>query len=226
MKLKKSHSLLIASSALVLSLSANQAYAFEDEDARRAILDLRSQLRQTQQNNIELNNKINNLQQQISQLRGNIETANHQARMAQQSSQQAANPDVPPSPQVGDPNEQQSYDSALDLFRQGNYAEASTALNRFAQQYPNSPLTPSARFYEGSSRYANKDFNGSIQGLQAMVAAYPRDQKAGDALLVIAGSQVELNNIAGAKATLQRVVNEYPNTPAADTARNRLELFR
>ena len=132
MKLKKSHSLLIASSALVLSLSANQAYAFEDEDARRAILDLRSQLRQTQQNNIELNNKINNLQQQITQLRGSIETANHQTRMAQQANQQAANPDVPPSQQVGDPNEQQNYDNALDLFRQGNYAEASTALNRFA----------------------------------------------------------------------------------------------
>ncbi len=226
MKLKKNHSLLVASSVLLLSLGANHAYAFEDEDARRAILDLRSQLRQSQQNNITLSNKINDLQQQITQLRGNIETANHQMRMAQQSNQDQANPDVPPSPQVGDPNEQQAYDSALDLFRQGNYAEASTALNRFAQQYPNSPLAPSARFYEGSSRYANKDFNGSIQGLQAMVAAYPRDPKAGDALLVIAGSQVELNNIAGAKATLQRVVQEYPNTPASDTAKNRLELFR
>lgn len=226
MKLKKNHSLLVASSVLLLSLGANHAYAFEDEDARRAILDLRSQLRQTQQNNITLSNKINELQQQITQLRGSIETANHQMRQAQQSSQQQANPDVPPSPQVGDPNEQQDYDSALDLFRQGNYAEASTALNRFAQQYPNSPLAPSARFYEGSSRYANKDFNGSIQGLQAMVSAYPRDPKAGDALLVIAGSQVELNNIAGAKSTLQRVVREYPNTPASDTAKNRLELFR
>lgn len=226
MKMKKTHSLLIASSALVLSLAANHAYAFEDEDARRAILDLRSQLRQSQQNTADLSNKINNLQQQITQLRGSIETANHQLRMSQQSGQQAANPDVPPSPQVGDPNEQQSYDSALDLFRQGNYAEASTALNRFAQQYPNSPLTPSARFYEGSSRYANKDFNGSIQGLESMVAAYPRDPKAGDALLVIAGSQVEMNNIAGAKATLQRVVRDYPNTPASDTAKNRLELFR
>lgn len=226
MKLKKTHSLLIASSALLLSLGTNHAYAFEDEDARRAILDLRSQLRQTQQNNADLSNKINNLQQQISQLRGSIETANHQARMSQQANQQDANPDVPPSGQVGDPVEQQSYDNALDLFRQGNYAQASSALNQFAQQYPNSPLTPSARFYEGSSRYANKDFSGSIQGLQSMVTAYPRDPKAGDALLVIAGSQVELNNIAGAKSTLQRVVNDYPGTPAADTAKNRLELFR
>ena len=86
-------------------------------------------------------------------------------------------------------------------------------------------MTPSARFYEGSSRYASRDFKGSIDNLENLVKTYPRDSKAGDALLVIAGSQLELNDIAGSKATLERTIREYPGTPAADTATERLKMY-
>ncbi|NLY65875.1 MAG: tol-pal system protein YbgF [Alcaligenaceae bacterium] len=224
MILKKKHTLLLFTSAFFCSILSHNAYAFEDEDARRAILDLRAQLRQSAQARLELSNKIQSLQSQITQLRGEIEKINNSSMISAQNARSEAG--FEPTPQVGDPTEQRTYDQALDLFRQGNYSQASVALGNFAAAYPNSPLTPSARFYEGSSRYASKDFRGAIQGLQSMVSAYPSDPKAGDAMLVIAGSQVELNNIAGAKATLESIVHQYPDTPASDTAQQRLELFR
>jgi tol-pal system protein YbgF len=114
----------------------------------------------------------------------------------------------------------------MDLFRKGQYKEAAESLAAFTALYPNSQLAPSAQFYQGSSRYALKDFKGTIEQLNAMVQKAPDNARAPDALLIIAGSQIELNNRAGAKATLQRIVRDYPTTPAASTAKSRLQLLQ
>ena len=213
--------------ALVLStvfFSVTQpAWAQEDEQARRAILELRSQLKQSDMVRNDLAQQVQKLQNELRQIRGQLESLGNAGQSQALASR--ANDDIGPSAQVGDPTEQRAYDAALDLFRQGNYAGASQALANFSAAYPSSPLTPSAMFYEGSSRYANRDFKNSIKVLNEMVHAYPKDSKAGDALLVIAGSQLELNNIDGSKATLQRTIKEYPGTPAADTAKERLSMY-
>ena len=62
--------------------------------------------------------------------------------------------------------------------------------------------------------------------MQALVQAAPNNPRAPDALLVIAGSQIETNDRAGAKNTLQRLVRDYPNAEAAGTAKNRLQLLQ
>lgn len=217
---KKSTALLLSAALLTM---AHPAHAAEDEQARRAILELRSQLKQSDIVRNDLARQVQDLQKQITQLRGQVETLNNAKLAPLQETR--ANDDLGPSAQVGDPTEQQAYDTALDLFRQGNYPAAASALANFSSAYPHSPLAPSAQFYEGSSRYASRDFKGSINNLEALVSTHPRDSKAGDALLVIAGSQLELNNIAGSKATLERTIKEYPGTPAADTAAERLKMY-
>ena len=83
-----------------------------------------------------------------------------------------------------------------------------------------------AKFYQGSSQYASKDYKGAIQNLQAMIQANPTDARAPDALLIVAASQIELNNMAGAKASLQKIVKDYPSTSAAETAKSRLKLLQ
>ena len=219
---KRQLSLLVFSSAILGAGFSSPAMAFEDEDARRAILELRSQLKMAGLSRLELSNQIQALQKEIAQLRGQLESLDHSAKQA--SSQQNYD-DFGPNPQVGDPNEQHDYDNAINLFRQGEYEMAANALNNFASAYPRSVLTPAARFYEGSSYYAIRDFQGAISLLERMVSSYPQDPQAGDALLVVAGSQLELNNIEGSKQTLQRVIQQYPNSPAADTAQERLKMY-
>lgn len=220
--LKRKLSLLVCSSALLGATFSTPAVAFEDEDARRAILELRSQLKMAGLSRLELSNQIQALQKEVAQLRGQLETLSHSS---QQASAEQNYYDFGPNPQVGDPNEQRDYDNAINLFRQGEYEMAGQALNNFATTYPNSVLTPAARFYEGSSYYAVRDFQGAISRLERMARTYPNDPQAGDALLVVAGSQLELNNIEGSKQTLQRVISQYPNTPAADTANERLKMY-
>lgn len=213
----------VASAALCAALAAPAAHAFSDNEARKAILELRQQLREmTEQNaraRLQLADQIERLEREVTRLREELE---HAARP--QAGKQAAGGDNG-TPSVSDPQEQAAYDGAIDLFRNGQYKEAAEALNAFLTLYGDSALVPTAQFYLGSSRYATKDYKGAIEELQEMVKNSPDNARAPDALLVIAGSQLELNNRAGAKTTLQRIVRDYANTPAAATASKRLELL-
>ncbi|MFY3140316.1 tol-pal system protein YbgF [Achromobacter xylosoxidans] len=220
---------LMAATGLVLAALAAPAHAFSDDEARKAILDLRQQVQQqneqSQRAKLQLADQIQALQQEIAQLRDQLELVSRQQPSANKpgGAPGGANP---PGATAGDPQEQAAYDGAIDLFRKGQYKEASESLAAFTALYPASQLAPSAQFYLGSSRYALKDFKGAIEQLNAMVQKAPDNARAPDALLVIAGSQIEMNNRAGAKTTLQRIVRDYPTTPAANTAKSRLQLLQ
>lgn len=222
---------LLRSTALAATLSLGlisaPAHAFADDQARRAILDLREQLQtlvdQSRQIRVRQADQIDNLQQEVARLRGEVERLSH---LAERNQQQNASSGYESSIQVSDPVEQAAFDQAMQSFRAGQYQEASKELTQFIQSYPQSALVHEARFYRGSSLYAIKDFNGSIAGLQAMINAAPTDPRAPDALLVIAAGQVELNDLNAARASLQRIVKEYPDTHAAETAKSRLTLLQ
>ena len=212
---------------LSLAVFAAPSHAFSDDEARRSLNSLREQVNQmAEQNNsarLQLASQLQALQQEVMQLRGQLELV---ARQQPASGGPQQNPNNPAGVQANDQQEQAAFDGAIDQFRTGQYQPASEALASFISLYPNSPLEPTALFYQGSSRYALKDFKGAISQMQALVQAAPNNPRAPDALLVIAGSQIETNDRAGAKNTLQRLVRDYHNAEAAGTAKNRLQLLQ
>ena len=58
-----------------------------------------------------------------------------------------------------------------------------------------------------------------------MAEKFPDHARAPDALLVVAGSQFELNQRTNAKATLEKILKNYPGTAAAQSAETRLKLL-
>lgn len=204
-------------------LVALPAQAFADDEARRAILEIRQQIRQMSEQNqqirIRMADEIDTLRQEVAQLRGKVETLNWQ---------NAQNQPEPESNQVmfDDPQAQVAYEGAMDLYRSGQYPQAASGFAAFIDAYPDSPQIDEIRYYEGSSLYASRNFNAAIQKLQALVQSNPQTPRAADALMVVASSQVENNDLSGAQKTLQRIVNEYPSSAAADTARSRLEILQ
>lgn len=218
---------LLAGTISLSAVLAAPAQAFSDDEARRAILELREQIRQvTEQNRqarLQLADQLETMQHEMASMRGQLEKLNWQADLAKRSSQDQSGGNTT---QVADPQEQAAYEAPMGLFRSGKYKEAADSFTTFLEAYPNSQLAPEARFYRGSSQYASKDFKASIQGLQAMVQSSPKDPRAPDALLVVAASQIELNDMAGAKASLQKIVKDYPQTSAAETAKSRLKLLQ
>ncbi|HEU0229767.1 MAG TPA: tol-pal system protein YbgF [Burkholderiaceae bacterium] len=218
---------LLATAVSFAALCAAPAHAFSDDEARRAILELRSQvqqlIQQNQQARLQLADQIESLQNEVTDMRGQIEKLRWEADISKRSSQDQSGG---ATPSVTDPKEQAAYDQPMGLFRSGKYKEAATGFAAFIKNFPNSQLAPEAQFYEGSSRYASRDFKASIAELQSLVHSNPKDARAPDALLIIAASQIELNNVAGAKSNLQKIVKDYPDSSAADTAKSRLKLLK
>lgn len=221
-KLKK-YVLLCATLSLTLGAS-NAAWSFSDDEARRAILELRQQIRQmnehNQQTRLMLADQVEMLRQEVTQLRGEVEKLSWQSGRQSQDSPQIA------THAFADPQEQVAFETAMELYRNGEYQEAASALNAFVEAYPDSAYGDEARFYEGSSLFATKKFSAAIQRLQGMIEEYSASPRAPDAMMVIASSQVETNDLDSAQKTLQRIVNDYPDSKAAETARSRLELFQ
>ena len=204
-------------------LAATPAQAFTDDEARRAILELRQQIRQSseqsQQIRLRMADEIEALRQEVAQLRGKVETLSWQNAQNQ--------PEADASQAVfSDPQEQAVYEGAMDLYRSGQYQQAAVGFSAFIDAYPNSSQLDEVRFYEGSSLYASRNFTAAIQKLLALVQNNPQAPRAADALMVVASSQVENNDLNGAQKTLERIVAEYPTSAAADTARSRLELLQ
>lgn len=210
---------------LLAGVAGSPAHAFADDDARRAILDLREQVHQMNEQNrrirLDFAEQLELLQQEVTTLRGQIEQLQYSSSARQRGSLGAPDSGVA----VADMAEQAAFDRAMDMFNGGRYREAVDGFNSFLEGYPASALAVQARFYRGSGQYAIKDFHGSIQGLTALVDEHPDHARAPDALLIIATDQVELNDLVRAKATMERIVQDYPDSVAAGKARERLKLL-
>src|SRR5690606_1646920 len=129
--------------SLSLGLISAPAHAFADDQARRAILDLREQLQtlvdQSRQIRVRQADQIDTLQQEVARLRGEVERLSHMAERNQQQQQQQASSNES-TIQVADPVEQAAYEQAMMSFRAGQYQVASKELTQFIQTYPQSAL--------------------------------------------------------------------------------------
>ncbi|MCD8504202.1 MAG: tol-pal system protein YbgF [Burkholderiaceae bacterium] len=214
-------SLAVAATASLMAMTS-VTYAFSDSEARQAILELRQELRTltetSQRASLQLANRIDMLEQEITRLRAQIEELG--GPRVGSSSGAGQQPE-----QAQDSKEQAAFDGAMDLYRKGEFKGAAESLSAFITLYPESVLTPTAQFYLGSTNYANKNYKGAISVLNTMAGKFPDHPRAPDALLVVAGSQFELNQRSAAKATLQKIVKDYPDTAAAQSAQERLKLL-
>lgn len=215
----------LAKGTLIVTMltASSSALAFTDNEAREAINQMRQQLRvltdTTQRVNIQMSERIDLLELEVARLRGMIEELGGRPQGA------ATGAGAQSADRSNNAQEQEAFDGAVDLYRQGRVKDAAESLRAFLTLYPASPLAPTAMFYLGSSQYASKDYKGAIATLQGMATKFPKHARTPDGLLVVAGAQFELNDRAGTKATLQKITKEYGSSAAAQTAQQRLKLL-
>jgi tol-pal system protein YbgF len=235
----------------IAALGAAQAHAgvFDDEEARRQVADLRikteARFDQQAKGQLDLVNQIQRQADEISRLRGQIETLNYELETAKKRQQdfyldldtrlrkfetaESANATVNPengqnSKPAADPaKESQDYEAALNQFKAGKYKEAAAGFGAYVQKYPASSLAPNAQYWLGNAWYAQRDCKRAIEAQSVVTTKYADSAKAADAWLAIATCQQEMGNPTGVKRSLETVVSKYPGTPAADTARERLK---
>jgi tol-pal system protein YbgF len=231
-------------------LAAAPAHAiFGDDEARKAILDLRNRMTEQdkrieaqsaeiariQRNQLDLVSQIEALKQEIARLRGQNEALTNEVAVLQKRSRDTyveldgRLKSLEPKPVTLDGksvtvgrDEQGAYDAALVLFRAGDFQGAIRSLQTFLVRYPQSAYVPSAHYWIGNAHYALKDYKNAIASQQIVVDRFADTPRAPEALLNIAASQDELKQRAAARTTLQRLLKEYPDSESAKVAKERL----
>jgi tol-pal system protein YbgF len=125
-----------------------------------------------------------------------------------------------------DPAEQRDFDGAITAFRKGDFVASQSLFTEFLRRYPASGYKPAALFWLGNSQYANRDYRGAIANFRALLQQSPEHPRAPEAVLSIANCQIELKDNAGARRTLDELVKAYPQSEAANAAKERLARLR
>lgn len=198
---------------------------------------------------LELMKQVQQLQTEVSELRGQLEVQNYQIQQltdrqrdlyqeldrrvaaggaaatggavaaAGDSGAAAALP-TPPA----DGKEQESYEKAVQLVLQDkNYDKAIPAFQKFIKDYPNSSYQPNARYWLGQL-LLNKGDSAAAKGqFQKVVTAYKDSPKVPEALLKL-GIIAQLDgDTAAAKANYEKVISQYPQSATAQQAKTRLQ---
>ncbi len=134
----------------------------------------------------------------------------------------AANPAATQTGGPGDALDRQQYESALAVFRSGDFNAAQSAFAAFIKRHPRSGYAPSALFWLGNAQYATRNYKEAITNFRSLLTAAPNHQKAPEALLSIANCQIELKDTRAARATLESLIKTYPKSEAAQAGRERL----
>ncbi|MGK5070747.1 tol-pal system protein YbgF [compost metagenome] len=229
-----------------LPLHANAAL-FDDDEARKAILELRSKVdalardinsridtKADKTSTLAMLNQHDQTMQEIARLRGQIEVLGNDLATAQKR-QKDFYADLDARLRKLEPrqvtidgqeaavgvSEQSSYEAALAQFKSGDYKGAATALDAFVKRYPESAYAANAQYWLGNAYYAQRDCKNAISAQQAVVKNYPDSPKAADAMLNIASCYTELKDKANTTKTLNALIARYPDSSAAQTAKER-----
>ena len=231
-----SRAFCLSATAVCLSASSNAWALFADDDARKAILDLRKSFATAQ---MDLQNQIEKLRTDNAELRGKIENLEKQGddistsqktyyqdldtRLGNFEPRTETIEGVSGTVQLG---EKKAYDDALKAFQAGSLKKADEGFSAFTNRYPKSPYVPLALFWSGNSKYANKDYTGAIAQLQSLIKRYPTHPRTPAAMLTIGNAQLESGNKTAAKKTFAEIISKHPDTEAAKDAQQLLSATK
>lgn len=119
-----------------------------------------------------------------------------------------------------------SYRQAITLFGRGRHAEARRGFEAVYEADTSGDLADNALFWIGETYFAAKDYTNAVRYYQRVVSDYSTENKAPDALFKIAMAQERTGDLALARRTLQQVIDRYPYSSTASSAKAELERIR
>lgn len=236
-----------------LALLCQPSWAiFSDDEARRAILDLRArvealgnrigdlerQLQNSSQSQLEMLNENERLRSEVSRLRGELEEASRAANTGKKQQreqlgvlEQRLKQIEPVIVEVDgvnhrvSPTEAAQFEKLRESLRAADFKTTVTAASNFEAAYPTSSLAANALFIRGTALYALKEYKTSIAVRLEFLKKYPEHPSAPQAMLNLAASQAETGNPNTSRATLESLIKTYPSSAAAAEAKDRLKAL-
>lgn len=145
----------------------------------------------------------------------------------QEISADAPPPSVVARPQqqasVASPDEQAAYEQALNVLRDGRYADAAQAYRDFLASYPHGRYADNAQYWLAETHYVTRQFQAGLEEFGKLVSQYPNSLKVPDALLKMGYIHYEMGDWKAARQQLEMLVQTYPDSTAARLAGERLQ---
>jgi tol-pal system protein YbgF len=194
-------------------------------------------------------NQIELMKQDVSKLRGDMETLRHlnatveqrqkdlyqdldgRLRRIEEKSTAGSLPtpnkvaETPPAPEIKAPSDQEVYDQANLLLDGLKNKEAFQAFTDFIKQFPNSVLLPDAKYALANAQFNLKNYKATIGTYQKLLDQHPDFAKNPEALLGLANAQIQLALIPEAKKSLKDLIKKYPKSDVIQNAQKRLKVL-
>lgn len=140
--------------------------------------------------------------------------------------------EVAEAPPAGDqvittaPRAEKLYASALALYSNRQYAEATTKFQEFVGEFPDHKLAGNAQYWIGECHYTQRRFGDAAEEFAKVERIFPSSPKVPASLYKKGLSLWEVKRTADAQAALQHLVDAYPQSEEAGKAREKLERWK
>jgi tol-pal system protein YbgF len=108
-----------------------------------------------------------------------------------------------------------NFSRAMQLYTDGKYPAAATALQTFVDNFSTAADAPEARYYLGESFFRQADYADAATAYINAIRGWPQTPWAPDAVVKLSVSLIELKKSADACGILSEFSTRYPRAPAA-----------
>ncbi len=115
------------------------------------------------------------------------------------------------------------YDASYQDLTQGKFDLARQGFAEFLRRYPESALADNAQYWIGESYYSQREYVRAAMEFAEVAEKYPAGDKVPASMLKRAYALISLSKRTEARALLEKLVKQYPNTNEAELAKARLK---
>ncbi len=115
-----------------------------------------------------------------------------------------------------------AYRHAFNLLRTGRYRHAVSAFQGFLAHYPTNKRADKAQYWVAETDYVERQYPQALSAFRRLVHQYPHSKKVPNALLKMGYIAKWQGHAGRARTTWQSLIAHYPNSMAAQVARNSL----
>jgi len=131
----------------------------------------------------------------------------------------------PPAPLLTPANPEEDYRRAKQDYDRGNLELAKLEFEEYLRLYPDSELAPNAQFWLAECYFKSGDLRRAVEEFRKVYTEFPENVKMADAMLNEAYALLRLEQNEAAVKLLKRVISEYPVSPAAQSAKIKLDAL-
>ncbi|MEK7728333.1 MAG: tol-pal system protein YbgF [candidate division KSB1 bacterium] len=207
---------------------AEQSSQQSKEHALKSTADLNVRLEQMQQQMQIIDDRLDDMNNRVSNMPNKLRMVSERSTPppAAANEEPAANTQTNNEP-VADKNALAEmgklYDASYQDLTQGKFELARQGFAEFLRRYPESALADNAQYWIGESYYSQREYVRASAEFAEVAEKYPAGDKVPASMLKRAYALISLSKRVEAKALLEKLIKQYPNTNEAELAKARLK---